>query len=48
MDIGLTCDQSSDTCSSVVDYVDSDYIGDLDKRKSLTGYVFTLSDCAIN
>lgn len=28
-------------------YADSDYAGDLDKRKSLTIYVFTLSGCAI-
>lgn len=26
----------------VGDYVDSDYAGDLDKRKSIVGYVFTL------
>lgn len=29
-------------------YVDSDYPTDLDKRKSLTGYVFTLSGSAIS
>lgn len=29
-------------------YVDSDYAGDLDKRISLTGFVFTLSGCAIS
>jgi hypothetical protein len=28
--------------------VDSDYAGDLDKRRSLTGFVFTLSGCAIS
>jgi len=27
----------------VVGYVDSDYTGDLDNRRSTTGYVFTLS-----
>ena len=26
-----------------IDYVDSDYAGDLDKRQFTTGYVFTLS-----
>ncbi|KAH9705116.1 hypothetical protein KPL70_011757 [Citrus sinensis] len=29
-------------------YVDADYAGDLDKRRSLTGYLFTLSSCTIN
>jgi len=29
-------------------YVDSDFGGDLDKRRSLTGYVFTLGGCAIS
>ena len=29
-------------------YVDSDYAGDLDKRRSLTGYVFTLFGCTIS
>ncbi|KAF2319808.1 hypothetical protein GH714_019169 [Hevea brasiliensis] len=33
---------------SVVGYVDSDFAGDLDKRRSLTGYLFTLSGNAIN
>ena len=29
-------------------YVDSDFGGDLDKKRSLTGYVFTLGGCAIS
>ncbi|GJV93371.1 retrotransposon protein, putative, ty1-copia subclass [Tanacetum coccineum] len=29
----------------LVGYVDSDYAGDLDKRRSLTGYVFTIGGC---
>jgi hypothetical protein len=29
-------------------FVDSDYAGDLDKRRSLTGYVFTVGGCAIS
>ncbi|GJR53654.1 transposable element [Tanacetum coccineum] len=32
----------------VTEYVDSDYDGDLDRRRSLTGYVFTLGGCAIS
>lgn len=33
---------------SLVGYVDSDYAGDLDKRRSLSGYVFTLGNCAVS
>ncbi|KAH9649108.1 Integrase catalytic domain-containing protein [Citrus sinensis] len=29
-------------------YVDSDYAGDLDKRRSLTGYMFFLDGCLVN
>src|SRR5688572_31132685 len=29
----------------LVSYVDLDYGGDLDKRRSLSGYVFTVGDC---
>ena len=29
-------------CTKVEDFVDSDYAGSLDIRKSLTGYVFTI------
>ncbi|WVZ61695.1 hypothetical protein U9M48_011528 [Paspalum notatum var. saurae] len=32
----------------LVGYVDSDHAGDLDKRRSLTGYVFTVGGCAIS
>jgi hypothetical protein len=28
--------------------VDSDYAADLDKRRSLTGYVFTVGRCAVS
>nr|CAD1818055.1 unnamed protein product [Ananas comosus var. bracteatus] len=34
--------------ASLTGYVDSDYAGDLDKRRSLTGYVFSLGGCAIS
>ncbi|KAH9754149.1 Integrase catalytic domain-containing protein [Citrus sinensis] len=33
---------------TVRDYVDSDFTGDLDKRKSTTGYVFTLAGAAVS
>ena len=36
-------------CSDgVVGYVDSNFVGDLDKRRSLTDYVFSISGCAIS
>ncbi|KAH9680944.1 hypothetical protein KPL71_026750 [Citrus sinensis] len=33
---------------SVEGYVDADYVGDLDKRRSLTGFLFMLNGCTIN
>ena len=36
------------TKDRVVGYVDSDFVGDLDKRRSLTGYVFIIGCCAIS
>ncbi|KAH9657209.1 hypothetical protein KPL70_022963 [Citrus sinensis] len=33
---------------SVEGYVDSDYTGDLDKRRSLTSFLFVLNGCTIN
>jgi hypothetical protein len=32
----------------LISYVDSDYGGDLDRRRSLSGYVFTIGDCAVS
>ena len=32
----------------LVGYVDSDYAADLDKRRSHTGYVFTVGGCAVS
>ena len=34
--------------NTLVGFVDSDYAGDLDKRRSLTGYVFCIGGCAIS
>ncbi|KAG8500185.1 hypothetical protein CXB51_004397 [Gossypium anomalum] len=36
------------TKNKVIGYVDADFAGDLDKRRSLTGYVFTIGGCAIS
>ena len=47
-DVGLVHDRASTNSSSVVLYILTIYAGDLDKRISLRGYVFTLFGCAIN
>ncbi|KAG8474857.1 hypothetical protein CXB51_031589 [Gossypium anomalum] len=36
------------TKDGVIGYVDADFVGDLDRRRSLTGYVFTIGGCAIS
>ena len=46
--IGLVYDRVSTDSGSVIGYVDSDFASDLDERKSLTGYVFTLSGSVIS
>lgn len=45
--LGIMYDRST-TSSAVVGYVDADYAGDLDSRKSMTGYVFTFAGGAIS
>lgn len=42
VDIGVVFDRNKVTTTNIVGYTDSDYTGDLDKRRSLSGYVFTL------
>ena len=39
---GLLYRKSEDCVDKLMGYCDSDYCGDLDKRRSLTGYYFTL------
>jgi hypothetical protein len=36
------------TTKGLIRYVDSDYADDLDKRRSLAGYVFTVGSCAMS
>ncbi|KAG8472495.1 hypothetical protein CXB51_034177 [Gossypium anomalum] len=40
--------QFGKTEDGVIGYVDANFAGDLDKRRSLTGYVFTIGGCAIS
>ena len=43
-----TCLEFGRNDNTLVGFVDSDYAGDLDKRRSLTGYVFCIGGCAIS
>ncbi|KAH9790306.1 Integrase catalytic domain-containing protein [Citrus sinensis] len=43
MDVGLLFERDDTLGQGVIGYVDSDYAGDLDKRRSTTGYVFTFA-----
>ena len=45
-DVGLTFRKSEGI--SILGYVDSDYAGDLDRRRSTTGYIFTLVGSAVS
>ena len=38
-----SCLKFGRTDQGLIDYVDSDYTADLDRRRSLTGYVFMLA-----
>ncbi|KAG8496686.1 hypothetical protein CXB51_007936 [Gossypium anomalum] len=42
------CLQFGRTEDGVIGYVDAAFAGDLDRRRSLTGYVFTIGGCAIS
>ena len=43
-----SCLKFGRTDQGLIGYVDSDYAADLDRRRSLTGYVFTVSSCAVS
>ena len=47
-DLGLVFDQHRADPGGAVGYVDADYGGDLDWRRSLSAYIFTLCGSAIN
>ena len=48
IDTGLVFDKNLTTSTDVVGFVDSDYGGDLDRRRSLSSYIFTLCSGAIS
>ena len=48
IDVGLVFEKDSTGKQECIGYVDSDYAGDLDKRQSTTGYVFTLSQAPVS
>nr|CAD1837582.1 unnamed protein product [Ananas comosus var. bracteatus] len=43
-----TCLEFGRCKDGVVGYVDSDFAGDLDRRRSLSGYVFSIGGCAVS
>lgn len=45
---GLVYEKSAGKVAGLCGYVDSDYAGDLDRRRSLTGYMFFLDGCLVN
>ena len=45
---GLTYGKAKEEDDGLRGYIDSDYAGDLDRRISLTGYLFMLNDCTVN
>ena len=48
VDVGLTFEQDKSLGKCIVGYCDSDYAGDLDKRRSTTGYLFTLTKAPVS
>lgn len=40
--------ESGKTNNIPIGYVDSDYVGDLDKMRSLTGHIFTIRGCVVS
>ncbi|KAL5850870.1 hypothetical protein ACOSQ4_008883 [Xanthoceras sorbifolium] len=48
VDVGLMFERDEKNGQYVVGYCDSDYAGDLDKRRSTTGYVFTLAKAPVS
>ena len=48
VDLGLKFKKDDNIGSHLVSYVDSDFAGDLDKRRSTMGYMFTLAKAPVS
>ena len=48
IDISLVFEKDFTGKQECIEYVDSDYVGDIDKRWFITGYVFTLSQAQVS
>jgi len=48
LDVGLAFEQDESLGQCIVEYCDYDYAGDLDKRRSTTGYLFTLAKAPVS
>ena len=46
-DAGLVFKKDVTGKQECIEYIDSDHAGDLDNRRSITGYVFTLSQAPV-
>ena len=47
-DVGLVFKKDVTGKQECIEYIDSDHAGDLDNRRSITGYVFTLSQAPVS
>ncbi|KAH9649116.1 hypothetical protein KPL70_025868 [Citrus sinensis] len=45
---GLVYGKNKGSCEGLLGFVDSDYVGDLDRRRSLIGYMFLFNGCLVN
>ena len=48
LDVGLAFEQDESLGKCMVGYCDFDYAGDLDKRRSTTGYLFTSAKALVS
>ena len=48
IDVGLKFERDDNLGQCTVEYLDSDYVGDLDRCRPTTGYVFTLAKALVS
>ncbi|KAH9658397.1 hypothetical protein KPL70_023479 [Citrus sinensis] len=48
LEVGLVYDGENKKGHTLIGYVDADFAGDLDKRRSQTGYLFTMGGCTVS